>query len=160
MNASGIDGNSTVAVGLVLGDASVTKGPYEVINCYSSSSATVVTVGSSSSSNRWHPRRLDAVRHPGVLSFQSPDLEFHQYLAIRRRVRSDASNPEKRRDKHEKVHLRLHPHLVFRFGVQSRNDNNHDKPDDDHDATADFSIDNRFDKRADDGIDDLAFDAV
>ncbi|MBN2696761.1 MAG: hypothetical protein JXR38_04400 [Bacilli bacterium] len=49
ISANGIDGNTTVGIGLILGDASITKGPYEVMNCYSANTASIDTVGSPSS---------------------------------------------------------------------------------------------------------------
>ena len=49
IDANGIDGNTTVGIGKILGDASVTKGPFEVVNCYSNANAIILTVGNNSS---------------------------------------------------------------------------------------------------------------
>jgi hypothetical protein len=58
INANGSDLNSTIGIGLILGDASITKGPFEVLNCYSNDSASITTVGSPSS------RQTDGIRVP------------------------------------------------------------------------------------------------
>ncbi len=49
IEANGLDGNATVGIGKILGDASITKGPYEVINSFSNQDAVILTVGNNSS---------------------------------------------------------------------------------------------------------------
>jgi hypothetical protein len=49
VNASGSDGSTTIAIGLILGDASITKGPFEVINTYANSDAIYTLVEANSS---------------------------------------------------------------------------------------------------------------
>ncbi len=47
--ANALDEYTTIGIGLILGDASITKGPFEVINCFSSTASTITTTGNPSS---------------------------------------------------------------------------------------------------------------
>ena len=49
LTANGIDGNTTVGIARILGDASITKGPYEVHNSYANEATVIQTVGNNAS---------------------------------------------------------------------------------------------------------------